>query len=158
MFSGALLALRLGLGGIGKFIAANWKWILPILIAIAAYFWVNNMIDNARDEGHKAGYEKAETEFKEKVAEEDRRNREFEERLEKIVGNYGVKIVKEAMERVSKETILKETLRETVKNNPIYEQCIADTQAIEQRNLIRDLGPNIKVKEVASAPIGGSND
>lgn len=154
MFSGALLALKLGLGGIGRFIAANWKWVLPILVAIAAYFWINNMISNAREEGEKVGYEAAETEFREKVAEEDRRNREFEKRLEKIVGNYGVKIVNEAMQRVSKETILKETLRETVKNNPVYEQCIADVQAIEQRNLIRQLGP----KEVVSAPIKGLDD
>ena len=150
---GAWLAIKLFFGGVLKFFAANWKWLLPIIIAIVAYFWVNNMISNARQEGYDNGYSVAETEFKEKVAAEDKRNREFEDRLKTIIGDYGVTIVKEAMERVSKETILKETLRETIKNNPVYEQCIADTQAIEQRNLIRELGP--KSKEVVSAPIKG---
>lgn len=154
----SFLAIKLFLGGMFKgifgFISANWKWLLPIAIAIGAYFWVTGAIADAREEGHAAGYAQAETEFKEKVAEEDRRNREFEERLKDIVGSYGVRIVNEAMERVSKETILKETLKETIKNNPVYEQCIADVQAIEQRNLIRELGPK-QVKEVASAPIKG---
>lgn len=150
----AWIAIKLFMGGFAKFLSNNWKWLVPLLLAIGAYFWVNHAIDSAYNNGHKAGYSKAEQEFKDKVAEEDKRNREFEERLKDIVGSYGVRIVNEAMERVSKETILKETLRETVKNNPVYEQCIADVQAIEQRNLIRELGPK-SVKEVASAPIKG---
>ena len=141
-------------GGIKKFISNNWKWLLPIIIVIAAYFWVTNKIDSARLEGYNNGYNVAEMEYKQKVAEEDARNRKFEERLEKIVGDFGVKIVQQAMERVSKETILKETLKETIKNNPVYEQCVADTQAIDTRNSIRNLGPKV----VASAPIKGLDE
>jgi len=149
---GIWLAIKLLGGGIVNFIKANWKWVLPLLAAIAAYFYVNHLIDTARQEGHDAGYAQAQEEYKTKLAEEDARNRKFEERLKLLLGDWGVTIVKEAMERVSKETILKETLRETIRDNPVYEQCIADTQAIQTRNQIRALGP-IKVKEVASAPI-----
>ena len=149
------IAIKLFFGGIGKFFKANWKLVLPILITIAAYFWVTGMIETARKEGHSAGYAQAESEFKEKVAVEEAFNRKFEERLKLTLGDWGVTIVEEAMNRVSKETIFKETLRETIKNNPIYEQCIADAQTIDTRNSIRKLGP---VTETVSAPIKGLNE
>lgn len=150
---GIWLAIKLFAGGIGRFFAANWKWIVPLLIVIAAYFLVTNAIDTARREGHEAGYSQAETEFKEKVEEEEARNRKFEKNLETLIGNFGVKIVQESLQRVSKETVLKETLRETIKSNTIYEQCVADNRAIDTRNTIRKLGP-----EVASAPIRGLDE
>lgn len=133
-----LLFLKIIFSKIKGLIFKNWKIAIYIIILGLIYFLINNALNNA----YNKGYTKAELEFKEKVAEENKRNREFEQTLEKVIDDYGLKIVKEAMKRVSKETVFKETLRETIKNNVTYQECVADPQTIEQRNLIRNLGPN----------------
>lgn len=140
---GIWLAIKLFAGGAMKFIAANWKWVLPLILAIIAYFWVVDAISDARKEGYKSGFDAAEVQFKEQVAQENIRNRKFEDRLKVVLGGWGETIIKEASERNTKEITLKETLRETIKNNTVYEQCVADAQAIEIRNSIRKLGPVI---------------
>lgn len=148
------LAIKLFFSGVLKVFLKYWKIIVPILIVIAAYFYINHLIDSARKEGYDNGYSIAEKQFNDMIEEEDRRNREFEGRLKTIIEEYGIKAVEEAAQRVSKETVYKETLRETIKNNPIYEQCVADQVAIDQRNGIRKLGP----REVVSAPIKGLDE
>lgn len=136
------------------FLRYNWKWVVPLVIVVLAFFYANHLINKARIEGYNNGVAVTEKKYADKIAEEDKKNREFEGLLRDIVEDFGVKAVEQAAARVSKETVYKETLKVTIKDNPVYEQCVADEKAIDQRNAIRRLG----YKEVASAPIKGLDE
>lgn len=131
-----ILAIKAALGGIGGFISKHWKLFL-LLAALGALYWYHtNAIEKAEDRG----FDKAEKQFKALVAAEDKRNREIEAKIAESIKVYGEKIAKENGIRVEKETIIRETLKESV-SDPIYEQCIAGEDVMIRRNAIRELGP-----------------
>lgn len=148
-----MLGIGLRLLGIGKtikqFVLDNWKILLPIILVIIAYFYISNLISNAKEEAYNKGVVAERTVWNNRVSEEDRKNREFEKIIRSAITDFGEKAVKEAAARISKETVYKNTIETLVKDNPVYVECKADQNLIDARNAIRDLGPPKGAKAVS---------
>lgn len=142
-----LMALSLGarLLGVGKFlkdfVKDNWKWILPVAIVVAGYFYVNHKIDQAYDQGYDIGVKDEVTRQNERIAIENAKNREFETILTRIVTDFGKEIARESAERVVQESKIKDRVNTIIKENPIYQQCVVDPEVIDAQNALRRLGP-----------------
>lgn len=133
-----LLGLGLQLLGIGRFIKdfflANWKWLVPLLILIAGFFYTKNHYYKLGRADEKAAWEA-------RIADEDAKNRKFEAKLADIVSTYGKKAAEEAAERVKNETVYTNKIERIVNNNSIYQECKVDQEVLDSRNAIRELGP-----------------
>lgn len=136
IFSGIKGTLR----SISGFLKDNWKWVLPIILVIGAYWWHNKEIDKAYDRGVVAEAGRV----KDLIEAEDARNREFEKNLAAQLAQYVLDNAAEDKVRVETETKSFHTIEQVIKNNPVFEQCIVDKEIIEERNKIRALGPKIE--------------
>lgn len=128
------------LSSISGFLKDNWKWVLPIILVIGAYWWHNKEIDKAYDRGVVAEAGRV----KDLIEAEDARNREFEKNLAAQLAQYVLDNAAEDKVRVETETKSFHTIEQVIKNNPVFEQCIVDKEIIEERNKIRALGPKIE--------------
>jgi hypothetical protein len=144
-----MLGIGLKLLGIGSwiknFVAANWRWLVPLLVGIvivlASYLYISDKISDAREEGIAQGIDYQKKIYAKQVDEENERNRKFEELLDKAISNFGRDVVEQTVERMAKETRAKDKITTIIKNNPVYEQCVVDQEVLDTRNQIRKLGP-----------------
>lgn len=147
---GVGLAAKIGLKllGVGKalkkFFIANWKIIVPIMAAIALYFFVVDKIDDARVEGYNSGIAFQKAEHKKAIDEENEFNRKFEQKMGETLATFVENITREAQVRVVKENTLERRVETIVRDNPVYTQCVVDQEVIDARNEIRKLGPQEK--------------
>ena len=81
------------------FIKSNFKWLLPLLLLAVVAFFVNRAIGNMKEEAYNQGYAKKTEEVTKAIAEENKRNREFEKKLEFAITNYGQKFVEQTKKR-----------------------------------------------------------
>jgi hypothetical protein len=144
-----MLGIGLKLLGIGSwiknFFAANWRWLVPLLVGIVivvtSYLYISDKISDAREEGIAQGIDYQKKIYAKQVDEENERNRKFEELLDKAISNFGRDVVEQTAERMAKETRAKDKITTIIKNNPVYEQCVVDQEVLDTRNQIRKLGP-----------------
>lgn len=128
-------------GFIFGFVKSNIKWIGPLLLLAAVAFFVNRAIDNMKEEAYNQGYAKKTEEVQKAVEEENKRNREFEQKLGDAISKYGERIVEESKRRIEKEKIYTNEIETIIKDNPVYQECVVDQQVTDARNKIRRLGP-----------------
>lgn len=114
-----------------------WKITVPIVIAIAGYFYVNHLIDKAYDQGVLA----EKTRWEQKVDQKAKENEAFSNLLQNIVTNFGEKAVLEAAERVSREEVHTNNIKTIVERETVYKECKVGDDVIESRNRIREEGP-----------------
>jgi hypothetical protein len=126
------------------FVKSNFKWIGPLLLLAALAFFVNRAIDNMKEEAYNSGYAKKTEEVKKAIAEENKRNREFEQKLDIAITKYGERVVEESKRRIEKERIHTNNIETIVTERPIYTQCEVDQDVTDARNEIRKLGPESK--------------
>lgn len=122
---------------IKDFIFAHWKIAIVVFLIIGSYLFVNHLIHNAYEKGR--GDVVAEVQAKTDL--ENKQNRDFEQKLNSIISAYGQHAVEQAAARVSKETVLTNTIQTLVKEKPIYTECKVDQSVTDARNAIRELGP-----------------
>lgn len=123
------------------FVKSNFKWLVPVLLLVAVAFFVNRAVDNMKEEAYKSGYAKKSDEVKKAIAEENKKNREFEQKLEIAITKYGEKVLDQSTKRIEKETIHTNKIQTIVTEKPIYTQCVVDQEVTDARNEIRKLGP-----------------
>ena len=130
-----------------NFVAANWKWLVPLLVGIvivvASYLYISDKIADAREEGIAEGIDYQKKIYAKQVDEENERNRKFEELLNKAISNFGRDVVEQTVERMAKETRAKDKITTIIKEKPIYQQCVVDPEVLDTRNEIRKLGPQV---------------
>lgn len=126
------------------FLKSNFKWIGPLLLLVAVAFFVNRAIGNMKEEAYNQGYAKKTEEVQKAVDEENKRNREFEQKLGDAITKYGNRVVEESARRNEKETIYQNKIQTIVTEKPIYTECRVDQEVTDARNEIRRLGPEIQ--------------
>jgi predicted negative regulator of RcsB-dependent stress response len=125
--------LRVG-SYIKDFFLLNWKWLVPLIAIIIAFFVVSNHYYDKGVVEERASWEK-------RIESEDIRNRKFESKINDAITKFGTKVKKEAETRVTKETIYKNKIETIVKENLVYTQCLVDQEILDSRNAIRAQGP-----------------
>ena len=124
--------------GIGKFIKdfflQNWKWIVPLLLALAAFQWTKSHYYNV-------GINKERAIWEAKVEKERKRNEELTVGLLTSVNNFGKLADKENGERTSKEVIRENRINTIIEEKPVYQECKVDQEILDQQNALKALGP-----------------
>jgi hypothetical protein len=130
--------------GVVPFVVANFRWLIPligaIVILMSGYFYVAGV----KKEAYAAGVSFERARFEQIIAAEESKNREFDERINTAIAEFGRKAVTEAASRIKKETVHTKTIETIIRDNPIYIDCKADKEVIDNRNSIRKLGPTTK--------------
>lgn len=125
-----------------KFIIVNWKWVLPILIIVAGYFYVSHKIKEAHETGYSAGVTYERDRQQAQIDIENRKNREFENLLAATVEKFGRDIADKTAQRVSRERDLTSRVDTIIRDNTVYRECEVDPEVLNIRNSIRLLGPD----------------
>lgn len=133
-----MLGIGLKLLGIGKFLKdfflQNWKWIVPLLLAFAAFIWTKNHYYNLGQAEEKLVWE-------ERIEEERLRNEALTQMLADSVKTFGEVVNTRNEERVEKETIRETRINTIVEEKPIYKECVVDQEVIAEQNALKAMGP-----------------
>jgi hypothetical protein len=133
-----MLGLGLKLLGVGKFLKdfflQNWKWLLPVLLAIAAFIWT-------KDHYYNAGINKERVTWEAKLEKERKKNEKLTAGLLNSVNNFGKLAEKENSERISKEVIRENRINTIIEEKPIYKECKVDQEVLDELNALKALGP-----------------
>jgi len=125
------------------FVIGNWKVILPIILVGLVYWYHTNAVNNA----YEAGIEAEKQANAKRVAEQNKRNREFEEMMRGIIRDFNQNLINEAAERTAKTVKLTSGVEQIMVDKPIYQQCLVDPEVLNLRNQIRALGPEVNNEE-----------
>ena len=124
--------------GVGKFLkdffVENWKWIVPLLLAFAAFQWTKSHYYNLGTSDERVTWEA-------KVEKERKKNEELTAALLGNVETFGKLAEKENNERVSKEVIRENRINTIIQEKPIYQECKVDQEILDELNAIKALGP-----------------
>jgi len=120
-----------------NFIKSNWKLALIVAAALFLWHWHNSAVDDAFDNGVKL----ERSHWEEKAALEDKKNRQFEVKLQSSIEKFNKTLEEKIAERVVIEGKATETINTIIRENPIYVECKADESVLKLRNEIRELGP-----------------
>ena len=123
------------------FVLANLRWLLPVAGAIVLLLSAWWYVSSVKAEAYKQGVADEKARYEQIIAAEDKKNREFEAVLKNVITEYGQQAVAEAAKRVKKETIHTRSIETIIRDNPVYTECKADQQVLDNRNAIRSLGP-----------------
>lgn len=143
MFSAIGIFLSLVGSRVSSFMSKNWKWVVPVVAAILLSLLALRAYNNAIDAAYNKGKNDYKALIQKQIKTEDDKNREIERILSNNLTKFVDKINNEKDKRTEQSTVYHNTIKEIIKNNPVYEQCIVDKSVIEERNRIRALGPNI---------------
>lgn len=128
--------------GVIPFIVNNARWLLPLVGALILFIAAWWYISSVKKEAYQKGVSDERTRYEQIIAEENIRNRKFEDMLNTAIAEYGRRAVEEASKRVKKETVHTRSIETIIKDNPtVYTECKADEAVIVDRNAIRSLGP-----------------
>lgn len=124
--------------GLGKFLKEfflqNWKWIVPLLLAFAAFLWTKNHYYNLGTSDERVTWEA-------KLKKEQEKNEKLTESLLGNVETLGKLAEKENGERVSKEVIRENRINTIIEEKPIYQECKVDQEILDEINALKALGP-----------------
>ena len=123
------------------FVTSNLRWLLPLGGAIVIFLSAWWYISSVKEEAYTKGVSDERNRYEQVIAAEEVKNRKFEDQLNKAIADYGHRVVNEAAKRVQKETVYTQTIETIVKDNPVYIDCKADKEVVDNRNSIRSLGP-----------------
>lgn len=133
-----MVGLGLKLLGFGKFLKdfflQNWKWLVPLLALIGAFFWTKNHYYDLGKEQEKIVWEA-------KVEAERKKNEELTKLLASSVDTFAKAIETRNEERVNKETIHETRINTIVEEKPIYKECKVDQEVIDEQNALKAMGP-----------------
>ena len=134
-----MLGIGLKLLGFGnllkKFFLANWKWLVPLILAITAFLWTRDHYYDLGTDTERAIWEK-------KVADEAAKNKILTDLLANSVESVGELAQKETDTRVSSEVIRENRINTIIEEKPIYADCKIDQEVLDEQNAIKALGPN----------------
>lgn len=129
-----ILLRLLGLGKLIKaFFLQNWKWLLPLMLIVAGFFWTKDHYYDLGQDTERLAWEK-------RVQKEQEKNDKITDTLEKSVDVLGEIALKEDAARKDKETII-ETRINTVLEKPVYTDCQVDQEVVDEQNALKALGP-----------------
>lgn len=135
-----MLGLGLKLLGIGKFLRdfflQNWKWLVPLIILVVAFFWT-------KDHYYDLGKEEERIVWEKKVEAERKRNEELTKALASSVDTFGKVVETRNEERTQKETIRETRINTIVEEKPVYKECKVDQEVLDEQNAIKALGPKL---------------
>lgn len=133
-----MLAIGLKLLGIGKFLKEfflnNWKWLVPLILAIAAFLWTRDHYYDLGTDTERATWEK-------RVEAERKRNEELTRLLGASVETFGKVVETRNEERRDTEIIRETRINTIVEDNPIYTECVVDQEVIDEQNALKAMGP-----------------
>jgi len=129
-----MLWLGLKLLGIKKFLLNNWKWTLPLVALVIAFYIVSNTYYNKGVAAEKQVWEN-------RVAVESIKNTKITKQNAAVVAQYGDTKQKEAEVRIKKETIYKDRIITLIKEIPA--DCKVNQEILSNRNSIRMQGPKL---------------
>lgn len=119
----------------------NIKLILLGLAVVSVLAGVKIWYDNQIEAAFNRGAQSVVEEYKAKVEETNKQNREFEKRMGSIITNYSTSISKAESKRTSAELRQLKKIEELIAQDTKYNTCEVDDLVIESRNNIRELGP-----------------
>ena len=123
------------------FVTANLRWLLPLVGAVVILMSAWYYIAGVKREAYANGVTDERTRYEQIIVAEDAKNRKFEGQLNKAIADYGRRAVDEAAKRGKSETVHTKTIETIIKDNPVYIDCKADKEVVDNRNSIRALGP-----------------
>lgn len=132
-----MLAFGLKLLGIGKFLRdfflQNWKWLVPLLLLIAGFFWT-------KEHYYNIGVNEERTVWEKRLEAERKKNEQLTQALFSSVDTFGKVVNTRNEERINNE-IVRETRINTIIEKPIYTECKVDQEVLEEQNALKALGP-----------------
>lgn len=125
----------LGFGNILKeFFLNNWKWLVPLILAGAAFLWTKNHYYDLGQDDERVVWEK-------RIEEERKRNEELTKLLASSVDTFGKVVETRNEERRDKETVRETRINTIVEERPVYKECKVDQEVIDDQNALKAMGP-----------------
>lgn len=135
-----MLGFGLKLLGIGKFLRdfflQNWKWLVPLILAILAFLWT-------KDHYYDLGQSEERTVWEERIEAERKKNEELTKQLADSVKQFANLVEARNDERVEKEVIRETRINTIVEEKPIYTECKVDQEILDEQNALKALGPKL---------------
>lgn len=135
-----MLGLGLKLLGVGKFLKdfflQNWKWLVPLILVVLAFFWTKNHY-------YDLGQSEERIVWEAKVEAERKRNEELSKLLASSVDTFGKAVETRNEERREVETIRETRIKTIVEEKPIYKECKVDQEVIDEQNALKAMGPKL---------------
>ena len=132
-----MLAFGLKLLGIGKFLRdfflQNWKWLVPLLLLIAGFFWT-------KEHYYNIGLNEERTVWEKRLEAERKKNEQLTQALFSSVDTFSKVVNTRNEERINNE-IVRETRINTIIEKPIYTECKVDQEVLDEQNALKALGP-----------------
>lgn len=132
-----MLAFGLKLLGVGKFLRdfflQNWKWLVPLLLLIAGFFWT-------KEHYYNIGLNEERTVWEKRLEAERKKNEQLTQALFSSVDTFGKVVNTRNEERINNE-IVRETRINTIIEKPIYTECKVDQEVLDEQNALKALGP-----------------
>jgi hypothetical protein len=133
-----LTTLGLKLLGVGTFLKEfffnNWKWIVPLILVIAAFLWT-------KDHYYDKGLNKERATWEKRLDKERKKNEDLTKALASSVDTFGKVIETRNEERRDTEVIRENRINTIIQEKPIYTECKVDQEVVDQQNAIKALGP-----------------
>lgn len=125
----------LGFGNILKeFFLNNWKWLVPLILAGAAFLWTKDHYYDLGQDDERVVWEK-------RIEEERKKNEELTKLLASSVDTFGKVVETRNEERRDKETIRETRINTIVEEKPVYKECMVDQEVIDEQNALKAMGP-----------------
>lgn len=125
----------LGFGNILKeFFLNNWKWLVPLILAGAAFLWTKDHYYDLGQDDERVVWEK-------RIEEERKRNEELTKLLASSVDSFGKAVETRNEERRDKETVRETRINTIVEEKPVYKECKVDQEVIDEQNALKAMGP-----------------
>ena len=131
------------------FILDHWKPIALLVVICGAAFFSWRYVENAKKAAYAAGVKAEFTRIDKLRKDEDKKNREFETRLQTRLDTFVSNVEKKRGDDRQKETVYQKEIEKTVKEVPVWnsEMCSISDEVLRQRNAIRHLGPKVEVQK-----------
>lgn len=125
----------LGFGNILKeFFLNNWKWLVPLILAGAAFLWTKDHYYDLGQDDERVVWEK-------RIEEERKKNEELTKLLASSVDTFGKVVETRNEERRDKETVRETRINTIVEEKPVYKECMVDQEVIDEQNALKAMGP-----------------
>lgn len=125
----------LGFGNILKeFFLNNWKWLVPLILAGAAFLWTKDHYYDLGQDDERVVWEK-------RIEEERKKNEELTKLLASSVDTFGKVVETRNEERRDKETVRETRINTIVEEKPVYKECKVDQEVIDEQNALKAMGP-----------------
>jgi len=124
------------------FISKYWKWLLPILVLAAVIAWTRHHINDLQKEAYAQGEVAERSVWEQRIADENRRNREREHQLADVIADLTTRYNDQNSRRDVYEQGRVDRIETIIRGDPSYENCRVDEDLLRLRNEILSQGPN----------------